>query len=278
MNQGDLVVRRSRILGNTAAHGGGIYAGGGDHAEFISDTTIAGNTATGASSVGGGMALCRGTVDRSTFFDNTADYGGGYWHDSGLCVFTNTTFSGNHGTNSGGGIRIDDGSIELLNVTIADNTATSGASALALFCCDFATLENVLVSGGCTNTISGSVSVGGSIESPGDGCGFYAATDQVDVAAVDLLLGPLADNGGPTETHAPLAGSPAIDGGILTDCPNEDQRGVLRPVGASCDTGAVELPEPSQTLMLAAGLAGLWGGQRRRLARARRGPRRSRSG
>jgi hypothetical protein len=71
------------------------------------------------------------------------------WHDSGICVFTNVTVSDNHTDNVGGGIRIDDGSIELWNVAIADNSATGGASALALICCDNAILENVLVSGDC---------------------------------------------------------------------------------------------------------------------------------
>jgi hypothetical protein len=267
LNRGDLVVRSSRILGNTAVSGGGISTSGVGHDEFISDSTIADND---ASSVGGGMVLCNGSIDRTTFSGNTASTGGGaYWDDSSTCVFTNTTVSGNHTDGTGGGIRTDDGSIELLNVTIADNTATGGISALALNCCDFATLENVLVSGGCANSMAVTTSVGGSIESPGDGCGFYASTDQVNVPAMSLLLGPLADNAGPTETQAPQPGSPAIDGGVLDDCPDGDQRGMPRPIGAGCDTGAVELPEPSQAALLLAGLAGLWGCHRRRRARSR---------
>lgn len=67
------------------------------------------------------------------------------------------------------------------------------------------------------------------------------------------MLGPLADNGGPTQTHALLPGSPAIDYGDNSYCDdnpganNLDQRGVIRPVdgdgvpGAVCDTGAFEL-------------------------------------
>ena len=56
-----------------------------------------------------------------------------------------------------------------------------------------------------------SSSNGYNIESPGDTCGFDQATDQVNVTTEDLSLGPLADNGGPTETHALLPGSVAID-------------------------------------------------------------------
>ena len=55
------------------------------------------------------------------------------------------------------------------------------------------------------------------------------------------LLGPLADNGGPTLTHALLAGSPAIDAADAAACPATDQRGVVRPRDAGCDVGAFEL-------------------------------------
>ena len=64
------------------------------------------------------------------------------------------------------------------------------------------------------------------------------SSDQVET---DALLGPLADNGGPTLTHALLAGSPAIDIADAGACPATDQRGVTRPQGAGCDVGAFEL-------------------------------------
>jgi len=60
---------------------------------------------------------------------------------------------------------------------------------------------------------------------------------------IDPLIGALADNGGPTETRALLAGSPAIDAGDAEGCPKADQRGVARPQGAACDIGAFELPD-----------------------------------
>jgi hypothetical protein len=59
-------------------------------------------------------------------------------------------------------------------------------------------------------------------------------------APIDPKLGPLADNGGPTRTHALLLGSPAIDAASTPDCPTTDQRGVLRPQGAACDIGSYE--------------------------------------
>ena len=60
------------------------------------------------------------------------------------------------------------------------------------------------------------------------------------IFGADPLLGPLADNGGPTQTHALLAGSPAIDHSDNLTCPPTDQRGVSRPQGPACDTGAYE--------------------------------------
>ena len=56
----------------------------------------------------------------------------------------------------------------------------------------------------------------------------------------DPRLDTLADNGGPTETMALLAGSPAIDAGDIESCAVTDQRGVSRPQGETCDIGAFE--------------------------------------
>ena len=56
----------------------------------------------------------------------------------------------------------------------------------------------------------------------------------------DALIGPLADNGGPTWTHALQPASPAIDAADDAACPATDQRGVARPQGADCDVGAFE--------------------------------------
>ena len=65
-------------------------------------------------------------------------------------------------------------------------------------------------------------------------------TSTTDTVVADALLGPLADNGGPTLTHALLAGSPAIDAGDPATAPATDQRGVVRPQGAAPDAGAYE--------------------------------------
>jgi hypothetical protein len=87
--------------------------------------------------------------------------------------------------------------------------------------------------GGGAATIT---SAGGNIADDAS-CNLVTPSDQ---PSTDPLLGPLADNGGPTLTHALLAGSPAIDAAVDAACPPRDQRGVLRPAGAGCDVGSVE--------------------------------------
>jgi hypothetical protein len=80
-------------------------------------------------------------------------------------------------------------------------------------------------------------SLGGNVMT--DGSCNPTPEDQV-VAAGAAGLGPLADNGGPTLTHALDAASPAIDAADDAQCPAVDQRGVTRPQGASCDAGSYE--------------------------------------
>ena len=99
----------------------------------------------------------------------------------------------------------------------------------------------------CTR-VDDAISLGHNIESSGDTCGFDRSTDQVGISGERLNLGPLADNGGPTMTHALLAGSVAIDvipEGECLDADGEplttDQRGEPRPAGGGCDVGAFEV-------------------------------------
>jgi hypothetical protein len=61
-----------------------------------------------------------------------------------------------------------------------------------------------------------------------------------DLVVPDVGLASLANNGGPTLTHALLADSPGIDAADAAICPATDQRGVARPQGAGCDVGAYE--------------------------------------
>jgi hypothetical protein len=106
------------------------------------------------------------------------------------------------------------------------------------------TLKNSIVAGNAGRDCTGAVlSAGHNLD--GDSTCNLTATG--DVPAVDPLLGPLGDYGGPTETHALLPDSPAIDAIPVADCTDleghpveHDQRGVRRPRGAGCDIGAFE--------------------------------------
>jgi hypothetical protein len=103
-----------------------------------------------------------------------------------------------------------------------------------------ATLVNSIVSGSCSVFNGGEVvSLGGNVESTGDGCGFDQGSDQVSLASADLALGALGDNGGPTRTRMLGVESTVLGGASDADCAAFDQRGASRP-DSNCDPGAVE--------------------------------------
>ncbi|MFZ1862949.1 MAG: choice-of-anchor Q domain-containing protein [Polyangiales bacterium] len=129
----------------------------------------------------------------------------------------------------------------MTNSTVSGNTGAPSLYWVSM------TLINTLLEGDYAETPD-AVSLGNNIESPGNTCGLDQPTDQVNVTAEQLALGPLQDNGGPTETHALGAGSVAInqipeancvvaDGAPLTT----DERGEPRPAGAGFDVGAFEV-------------------------------------
>jgi hypothetical protein len=160
----------------------------------------------------------------------------------------NSTVSGNTANESAGGIFGVLGTLAVTSSTIAGNS-TVGASLSG----GGWTVAGSVVAGNCTNVRMSSS--GYNIESPGNTCGFDQASDLVERSTGELNLGELADNGGPTMTHALLPGSVAIDhvseaacidadGALLT----KDQRGVLRPQGPACDAGAFELEEATVTV------------------------------
>jgi len=176
-----------------------------------------------------------GTLDvsNSTFTNNSASYGGGIYNYSGEATIRNSTIHGNDATIKGGGIYNNNATTTVLNSTVSGNDAASGGGIFNEF--GEVHLSNTIVansgSGGDCSSYNGlSTNTHNLIE---DGsCSPYLSGDP--------LLGPLADNGGPTQTMALLAGSPAIDAGDDGTCESTDQRGVSRPQGAHCDIGAFE--------------------------------------
>ena len=227
--------------------GGGIYNG-----EFASltlvDSTVMNNTAGWS---GGGVFSffnTSTTITRSTISNNLSNDVGGGLRLLGNADITNSTISGNVSTGwYGGAIFLTDGVVNMVNSTVADNVSPPFAPA-AIFVGTFgdgsATLNlgNSIVAANVTEGCflapfgPGPVainSLGSNVFS--DGTCFPVGSDQI---VGDALLGPLADNGGPTETQALLAGSPAIDAADNAVCPATDQRGLAR--DASCDVGAYE--------------------------------------
>ncbi len=140
--------------------------------------------------------------------------------------------------------------LSLANTTVFGNRAVSAEGVAAILQSgEHAVVESraTIIDGDCRVVSGGDtpwVSNGYNIESPGDTCGFDQSTDMAGMSADDLKLGALADNGGPTKTHALETGSEAIDKIPAEDCEVEtDQRGEPRPEtgGDACDVGAFEV-------------------------------------
>ena len=147
----------------------------------------------------------------------------------------------------GGGLWLTDGSVTITSSTIVENDVLDGTTAGGIMVATFGapvdvTIQNSIVAGNGLYDCQVEGGAAAVLTSLGnnvfgdDSCG-SATGDQT---STDPLIGPLADNGGPTLTHALQAGSPAIDAANADACSATDQRGVARPQGAGCDVGAYE--------------------------------------
>lgn len=238
-NFGTTVIAASTLHNNTAGNtGGGITHGGN---LTMQTTTLSGNHA----SSGAGMRDFGNstTILTSTFSGNIASGHGGGIYSSANTVLRNSTLSGNRagsGSSGGGGLYQYGGGSDLQFVTIAKNKAafaggvyseTAGSGSIQM--------ENVLLSGNQNGNCGGSllVSLGGNLSSD-TYCSVF--TQSKDKQNKNAKLGALANNGGPTQTHMLLAGSPAINNGLNIAGITKDQRGSARPKGSAPDTGAVE--------------------------------------
>jgi hypothetical protein len=222
----------STVSDNAGGNGGGILADFGTDVTLVR-SVVSGNRATGgpqAEGDGGGIANMAGTE----------------------LTLVNSTVSGNTANDEGGGIYNGFGTVRLTNATVASNSAAFGGG-LWEEPEDTYFLANTIIAGNTPNNCDGN---GTGFESAGhnldsDGTCMDAAVAG-DIPAGLALLGPLANNGGPTQTHALLPGSQAIDAGDEAVCAaapvdGVDQRGVTRPQDgdddglAVCDIGAFEL-------------------------------------
>jgi CSLREA domain-containing protein len=238
-SDGQLTIMDSLLQDNHAQDGGGIASRG---PLTLEHSTVRNNQAFNDG--GGGWLGGPSTfVIASTVSGNMAGAGGG-----GLYVFLqaeieNSTISGNTAAANGGGIHAINYGVDVRNSTLAGNAAAQGSSLYSLT--HFELRYTILVPASGMNCVVGpSFGGGGNLDSDGS-CGY---PDENGMNGLDPLLASLADNGGPTFTHALMPGSPALDAiplGFPPGCPiAADQRGVARPQGAGCDLGSYEAEGP----------------------------------
>jgi hypothetical protein len=254
LGQGFLTIDSSIVSDNS---GPGVLNTG---SATILNSTLTGNSVQGdfGGGVRSGSFKAPGSVvivSNSTISGNSAQDGGGISNDYGLVSVVNSTISGNSAADGAGGIGNYAGRVQIANSTISGNSAPQGGGGgISNVAGEYgATLEmaNAIFNAGASG--ENIVNYGGKVTSHGynlssdDGGGYLTSPgDQINT---DPLLGPLQDNGGPTLTHAPLPGSPAIDAGDpnFTPPPLRDQRGPCfhRLFGHRIDIGSVETqPQP----------------------------------
>ncbi|QDT92883.1 choice-of-anchor Q domain-containing protein [Gimesia algae] len=239
-NSGTTTLTNVEVTENVAEDGGGGINNTG--LMVIVDSTISNNTAGGS---GGGLRNT-GTlqISRSTISENTTERDGGAVFNAGIGTVTvsNSTFSGNSSDRSGGAIR-NTATLNATNNTMTLNDAGTAGGAVANS--GTATMQNNLVIANTATTnseLDGSfTSLGGNLTGViGTATGFGFG-DIINVADPTPVLDlNLADNGGPTLTHALLLGSIAIDTGVNTNTATLEQRGSSRILGTNVDIGAVE--------------------------------------
>lgn len=214
--------------GNYGGSGGGGAGLGGAIFNYRGTVTITNSTLAGNVAEGGGYGFGDGT--------DGFGYGGGIFNLNGGVIITNATIAQNEADDGGGIYNLGDGdfagtaSLALGNAIVADSVSATND------------LVNNSIASGSTDL---SASGGNNLvmtNSGGSGVGITVTADP--------LLGPLAYNGGPTETMALTAGSPAIDAGddSVAAALTTDQRGApfQRVAGTHVDIGAFE----SQSLIL----------------------------
>ncbi len=186
-------------------------------------------------------------LQRCTVTGNAATSTSGGLRNTGNLTVHTSTISGNAaGTGSGGGIG-NTGTLGVYFTTITGNSASNGGG-IAHSGTGTASIWHSIISG---NTSAGSRDMAGTAASAGfnligvsNGSTGWTASDRTGLigSPLDAKLGALTSNGGPTRTHTPLAGSPALNAGdpTLFALYLTDQRGQSRIASGIADIGAVE--------------------------------------
>jgi hypothetical protein len=253
-----LHIDMSRILDNIAEWTGSTGAtfptakgGGASTLDFSAyDSTISGNQSTDNGSqlaAGGGIAVGRALFLRhSTIDSNSAGFGGGIWAaDSTTQVISTCTLSSNIATVAGGGY-YGAGDLNLFSSTVAFNHGGSqGAGGIHSTSTGYVGLTSTIVANNvATDTSDADIDAEDSeffILDAEYSLIMHTTLPMLTPGTLtsDPLLAPLADNGGPTWTHALLPGSPALQSGYNTSLPC-DQRHAPRGYYTDADIGAYE--------------------------------------
>ena len=225
INNGTLTMTGGLISGNT--NGSIILAG----PSIMNGVTVSGNSSNGGAFIGGGGIFVSGIgrpQDRATIINclvtnnSTTANGGGIRIGGGKAVIINTTISGNTSNGLGGGINMVDGGLGDfvgINLTITGNRSDSGGGVYResgpMKFKNSIIAGNTNFNGTSANDLATTIDASSSFNLIGTG-GSGNLTNGVNnniVGVADPRLGPLANNGGPTKTHALLSDSPALDGG-----------------------------------------------------------------
>ena len=258
----EVTITGSTVSRNSAVQGGGIFSTGS--LVTVVETEISDNLAI---QNGGGITAFEGEiiVDRSTVSGNNAERneGGGIFADTALVTVSNSTISGNSSESDGSAIKGFDGALTISDSTIVENRLFFGRGMIALesfnnFNPILFTVSNSIIAELGEFQADVTLDLRSSLIGDSQGSNLTPAPVGspdangniigLGVSSIDPVLGELADNGGPTQTHALLPGSPAIDSGNTTS--TTDQRGLPRPNTSASgpDIGAFE--EQSLTLIV----------------------------
>jgi len=245
-NSGVATIETCAFSNSDGPFGGAVYNNG---TITIISSAFTNNS---AGSLGGGLANAgTATISSCTFCGNEAGAGSGALHNfpDESVTLRNCTFSGNSATSAGGALA-NLGTASISNCTFLGNFVAASGVGGAIANYDTLNIKNSIVGscpeGDCCSSSGPWNAFGVGFDTDGTCAGFTQKTPA------QLNLGPLADNGGATRTHALLSGSAAID--AATDCTDlagaavtTDQRGLARPFGEHCDVGAYEFRGPPAT-------------------------------
>ncbi|MCE9560458.1 MAG: right-handed parallel beta-helix repeat-containing protein, partial [Planctomycetes bacterium] len=210
-NLGTLTLTNSTVSGNHGLGGGGVYNGG---TLTLMNSTISGNTGANGSNGGGLYNVFMSTMSLTNCTitgNSTPGRGGGVYsaYETTLTL-TNCTITGNDADTGGGGVRSGGSAkVTLTNTIVADQTGGGDVS-------------GTVAGTSANNLIGDKTGLSGILN------GVNGNQIGTEFNPIDPLLGPLAFNGGPTQTMALLVGSPAINAGTSVGAPPTDQRGFPR--------------------------------------------------